>query len=160
KLFTITYSFRDEPDSPHHRKQFLMLEWYRKNERYEKIMQDTKDLVTFCFEHMKKVKAPLRDTSAPNFQSATVSEIFKDILGIEILNFLELKDIKELLKKDFSDVPVPETPLEWDDYFFLLYLNKIEPEISKIPALLLYEFPNHLSALSTIKTTDTRVCER
>src|SRR5690606_11836214 len=50
--------------------------------------------------------------------------------------------------------------LEWDDYFFLLYLNKIEPEISKIEALLLYEFPHHLSALSTLKKEDERVCER
>src|SRR5688500_2752905 len=39
-IFSLSYCFRDEPDSPIHRSQFIMLEWYRKNERYEKIMQD------------------------------------------------------------------------------------------------------------------------
>ncbi|MCO4753987.1 MAG: hypothetical protein KC478_05875, partial [Bacteriovoracaceae bacterium] len=33
-IFNISYCFRDEPSSPIHRSQFLMLEWYRKNERY------------------------------------------------------------------------------------------------------------------------------
>ena len=28
-IFTISYCFRDEPSSPIHRSQFLMLEWYR-----------------------------------------------------------------------------------------------------------------------------------
>jgi lysyl-tRNA synthetase class 2 len=67
--------------------------------------------------------------------------------------------IKKLLKQ-FPDVPVPEVELEWDDYFFLLYLNKIEPEITKTPLLMIYEFPAPLSALSTLKTQDPRVCER
>jgi elongation factor P--beta-lysine ligase len=46
KLFSMSYCFRDEPDSPVHRSQFLMLEWYRKNERYEKIMQDVEELIS------------------------------------------------------------------------------------------------------------------
>ena len=28
-IYTISYCFRDEPISPIHRPQFLMLEWYR-----------------------------------------------------------------------------------------------------------------------------------
>jgi lysyl-tRNA synthetase class 2 len=58
-------------------------------------------------------------------------------------------------------VPVPESELEWEDYFFLLYLNKIETVISKkYPFLLISEFPAPLSALSTLKKSDPRVCER
>src|SRR4051812_37719705 len=40
KIFSLGYCFRDEPSSPIHRSQFMMLEWYRKHERYEKIMED------------------------------------------------------------------------------------------------------------------------
>ena len=50
--------------------------------------------------------------------------------------------------------------LSWDDYYFLLFLNKIEPLLVHYPYLLLYEFPHHLSALSTLKEADPRVCER
>lgn len=160
KLFTLTYSFRDEPKSPHHRNQFLMLEWYRKNETYHKIMQDTEKLIEWCYEHMKNFGAPMRWKAVPLFQKATVEELFKDILKVDILEYLDSASLKSLIEKDFKDVPLPSVELEWDDYFFLLYLNKIEPQIVKIPALLLYEFPCHLSALSTLKKDDPRVCER
>src|SRR5687767_3032706 len=40
RIFTLSYCFRDEPSSPIHRPQFLMLEWYRANARYETIMDD------------------------------------------------------------------------------------------------------------------------
>ena len=38
--------------------------------------------------------------------------------------------------------------------------NLIEPKISKFQALMITEFPAPLSALSTLKDSDPRVCER
>ena len=49
---------------------------------------------------------------------------------------------------------------EWDDYYFLLFLNKIEPKLAKIPYILIKEFPAPLAALSTLKSSDNRVAER
>lgn len=156
KLFSLSYCFRDEPDSPIHRNQFIMLEWYRKHERYEKIMQDTEELIQYCLRSNLPVKKNLKEQK---MVKKTMQEIFLEYLNINILNYLDVTSIKELLSK-FPDVPVPAAECEWDDYFFLLYLNKIEPEIAKIPLLLIYEFPAPLSALSTLKSSDLRVCER
>jgi lysyl-tRNA synthetase class 2 len=89
----------------------------------------------------------------------TMQELFQEELGIDILNYLEVDQIKKLLTQ-FPDVPVPITELEWDDYFFLLYLNRIEPQFKKYPLLLITEFPSPLSALATLKKSDPRVCER
>lgn len=160
KIFTISYCFRDEPDSSIHRKQFIMLEWYRKHARYESIMQDTMDLIDFCMREGVKKKLPLRKQleGAP-FVKKTMQQLFQDELGIDILNYLTVDTIKDLLKK-FPDVPVPEAELEWDDYFFLLYLNRIEPKLNSYPLIMIYEFPAPLSALSTLKESDSRVCER
>lgn len=155
-IFSITYCFRDEPDSPIHRNQFIMLEWYRKHERYEKIMQDVEELINYCLNSKLPVKANLKNQK---LVKKTMQEMFQEILGIDILNYLDIPSIKGLLKK-YPDVPVPATECEWDDYFFLLYLNKIEPEMAKYPLLMIYEFPAPLSALSTLKESDPRVCER
>lgn len=156
KLFSISYCFRDEPDSPIHRSQFLMLEWYRKHERYEKIMKDTEELIKYCLNS----KLPIRkNLVGQKLVKKTMQELFQEVLNIDILNYLTVPSIKELLMQ-FPDVPVPNSECEWDDYFFLLYLNKIEPEITKYPLLLVYEFPAPLSALSTLKKDDPRVCER
>lgn len=157
KIFSLSYCFRDEPNSPIHRSQFIMLEWYRKHERYEKIMTDVEELIIHC---LKSPKLPIK----PSMKEAklvrkTMQELFLEILKVDVLDFLSVDKIKTLLDK-FPDVPVPEARLDWDDYFFLLYLNKIEPEIVKYPLLLIYEFPAPLAALSTIKASDPRVCER
>jgi len=159
-IFTITYCFRDEPNSPIHRSQFLMLEWYRKHAHYEKIMEDTEKLIEFCITKGAELGMPLRDEMKnQSMQKITMQELFLKELGIDILNYLDVPSIKELLK-NYPDVPVPPSELEWDDYFFLLYLNKIEPKIAEYPMLMIYEFPAPLKALSTLKPSDPRVCER
>jgi len=161
KIFTLTYSFRDEPESPIHRPQFIMLEWYRKNERFESIMKDMEELIQYIIKNGPQRGLRLRDSiSSSKIIKKTMQEIFQDELGIDILQYLDVASIKNLLNR-FPEVPVPNSELEWDDYFFLLYLNKIEPSISKkYPLLMLSEFPAPLSALSTLKESDPRVCER
>lgn len=159
-IFSLSYCFRDEPDSPVHRSQFLMLEWYRKNERYEKIMKDVEEMILFCIDHGVKKGLPLRpEMKNPKMVKLTMQELFQEELQIDILNYLDVPSIQNLLKQ-FPDVPVPKVELEWDDYFFLLYLNKIEPKLKDIPLLMITEFPAPLSALSTLKNEDPRVCER
>lgn len=157
KIFSISYCFRDEPSSPIHRPQFLMLEWYRKHERYEKIMADVEGLIAHCLKHRTlAIRDELRHASMVRM---TMQELFNRILNVDILDYLTVDKIK-LLLKSFPDVPTPAQDLPWDDYFFLLYLNKIEPEIKDYPLLMITEFPAPLSALSTLKKTDPRVCER
>ncbi|MBP9682121.1 MAG: hypothetical protein KBD76_12000 [Bacteriovorax sp.] len=162
-LFTLSYSFRDEPNATNHRPQFLMLEWYRTGAHYSQIMQDCEDLFRHCLQILEEKNHPI-DTDLKNcsYQKATIQELFLDKLNIDILDFLEKRDLKKLIEKNFKDVPLPSKgeELSWDDYYFLLFLNKIEPHLTHYPYLLLYEFPNHLSALSTLKKDDPRVCER
>jgi elongation factor P--(R)-beta-lysine ligase len=158
KIFTISYCFRDEPESPVHRPQFIMLEWYRAHERYESIMKDVNGLIDYVIIKGKEKSFPLRFEN-PKLVKKTMQEIFLEELNVDILNYLDVASIKDLLKQ-FPDVPVPSIDLEWDDYFFLLYLNKIENKLSRYPILMITEFPAPLSALSTLKETDPRVCER
>ena len=162
-IFTLGYAFRDEPDATNHRPQFLMLEWYRTQAHYSKIMDDCEKLTqsSLQFLESKNIKVD-QDLKNAKFERATIQEIFQDMLKIDILDFLETKDLRELIEKNFRDVPLPVMgeELAWDDYYFLLFLNKIEPHLTHFPYLLLYEFPYHLSALSTLKAEDPRVCER
>jgi lysyl-tRNA synthetase class 2 len=161
KIFTISYCFRDEPRSPIHRNQFVMCEWYRKHERYEAIMDDCENLILFTSEYLKEVKAPIKkEFNTDSFQRVTVQELFQEFLKINILDFLDTDDLINKIKRDFKNVPLPDQRCEWDDYYFLLFLNEIEPHLANFDLLLLYEFPAHLSALSTIKKSDPRVCER
>jgi lysyl-tRNA synthetase class 2 len=163
KIFTINYAFRNEPEATNHRPQFLMLEWYRKDEHYSKLMDDCKELFLYSLNYLDEKNIAI-DSNLKNisFEKCTIQELFMEFLNIDILNFLEKEDLKNLIEKNFLDVPLPTMGenLSWDDYYFLLFLNKIEPHLTHYPYLLLYEFPHHLSALSTLKNSDSRVCER
>ena len=140
-----------------------MLEWYRRNAHYEAIMKDCENLFSYCLNELESKNHNVdQDLKKCKFEKATIQELFLEMLNIDILNFLEINDLKELIEKNFKDVPLPSLGenLSWDDYYFLLFLNKIEPHLTHYPYLLLYEFPHHLSALSTLKPSDPRVCER
>jgi len=158
-IFTISYSFRDEPISEIHRPSFLMCEWYRKNEFYTQIMDDCESLIKYCHGYLKNKSVPTKELNY-KFQRVTVQDLFLETLNLDILNFLDKDDLKKKIKLDHRDVPLPEQDLSWDDYYFLLFLNKVEPTLLEIPYILLYNFPHHLKALSTINNNDSRVCDR
>lgn len=158
-IFTISYCFRDEPTSDIHRNQFLMLEWYRKNKRYEKIMDDVESLITYSLEYLNEKLVPIKNNNI-QFERVTMDELFQEFLNFSILDFLDTTELVSKIKKDHKDIPLPNVECDWDDYFFLIFLNKIEKKLENFPYILISEYPKHLSALSTISKKDPRVCER
>lgn len=148
KIYNISYCFRDEPVSETHRPQFLMLEWYRANENYQKIKLDCKELIS-----------NLPENAFSKLDEVTVSELFQEYCKFEILNFLDHGELYLKITKDFKKLSVTKE-LPWEDLFFMLFLNEIEPKLKKIPAIIVDEYPAPLSALATLKDSDPRVCQR
>lgn len=157
-IYSLAYCFRDEPSSPIHRVQFLMLEWYRLHARYETIMDDVEDLITWCLSNTPVTIRP--EVKDQKLVRMTMEELWFETIQRSPLDFLDKRELKTLIQRDFPEVPLPSVELPWDDLFFLLHLNKVETQLKRWPLLLVNEFPAPLAALSTIKTSDPRVCER
>jgi lysyl-tRNA synthetase class 2 len=157
KIFSLSYVFRDEPESPHHRPQFIMLEWYRKNVSYEQLMTDCQDLINFCAEELNKKGIA---ATKKKIQKATVSEIFFQFLNLDILQYLDALALENLIKNHFPEIPLPKEKLSWEDLYFLLFLNKIESRLNTDWPWIIYEFPFPLKAYSTLKKQAPRVCQR
>lgn len=155
--YTLSYCFRDEPKSEWHRNQFLMLEWYRKNESYQKIMQDCEELLSFFQGSPLKNHITL---SSHETQQLTVKETFQEFLKTDLNELLTLNEIKSYISKDHQDLSGVDEINEWEDAFFLLFLNKVEPIFKNIPSLILKEFPIQLAALSEASKEDPRYCQR
>ena len=157
-VYSLSYCFRDEPTSPIHRPQFLMLEWYRLGTRYEAIMDDVEALILFCIQHSKvPVRSPIKSAQ---FTRMTMRELWMQTINVDPLEYLDSAKLRNLIETQFKDVPLPRVELLWDDLFFLLHLNKVEAHMNRWPLLMVTEFPAPLSALSTLKVSDPRVCER
>ncbi len=162
KIYSLNWSYRDEPNGAHHRPQFLMLEWYRSGEHYTKLMSETAQIINLSYEHLAQLGAPVKKNLDLNIQIASVDELFREYAQFSILDFIDSKEeLYQKLKSDFSELPIPKlNEVSWDDLFFITFLNVIEPELAKIDFLLVKEYPAPLAALSTIKQDDPRVCER
>lgn len=156
RIFNISYCFRDEPRSETHRSQFLMLEWYKTESTYKDIMKETMEL---AHELSKKYSVNESFKNA-EFKILTVKEAFKNFCEIDLDDIKNATHFKKEIETKFPGIPMPEELLSWDDYFFLLFLNEIEPKLKKIPKLILTDYPASQAALSTIKKSDPSVCER
>jgi len=156
KIFTISYSFRDEPASETHRPQFLMLEWYRSGATYLDIQRESIELIN---QLTKKYSCTEELKEAP-FEIFTIKEAFLKFSGTDLDQLKTSHEFKKHIERNFSHLPLPKEDLTWDDYFFLLFLNEIEPKLKSIPKVILKDYPASQAALSTIKETDPSVCER
>ena len=150
KIYNISYCFRDEPYSETHRPQFLMLEWYRSGNHYTEIMGDVENLIRH-FEPQVDIRR------------ATVQQLFQEFLGIDILELDHKEKLQTWIEDNLSRLNIGKQDFQsfsWDDLFFVLWLNEIEPQLKKYPALIVSEYPASMAALSTLKDKDPRVCER
>lgn len=164
KIFTQSFCFRDEPSSEHHRAQFIMLEWYRKNSDYNQIIRDLVDLFKFSIKRLEKNNIKI-NKQFKNFSPiiTTIDEIFVEVLGFHILDYLSKDSLLSFTKENLPQVPLPKEQdqlLSWDDLYFLIFLNLIEPTLKSYPFVVLTQFPYHLSSLSSINIEDDRVCNR
>lgn len=161
-IFSIGHSFRDEPESPIHRPQFLMLEWYRTNVHYHKIIQDLEDLSNHLLSFASSIGLPPKFQDKVKVLRKTVGELFDELLKLDIHKYQDKGDLYQLIQKDHPDIALPllNEKLSIDDLFFLLFLNKIEPHLDKYDFLIVDEYPHYLSALSTLHPENPLVCQR
>lgn len=152
-IYTLSYCFRDEPSSEWHRPQFLMLEWYRSGASIHQIIQDCQQLLA-CLQNALNI-----NQSYPH-KVLSVKDAFQIFLNANLDELLVTEKLKQYIQEHHSELAgVSELEL-WEDLFFLLFLNKIEPELKQYPSLFLTHFPAQLAALSRLDPDDPRYCLR
>ncbi len=138
-IFEIAKVFRNkEQESSWHKPEFMMLEWYRKNVDYKKIMTDFEELfISLNVNETLMYQGDKYDLKRP-WPRFSVSELFS-----------------HACRQAGSRVP------EVEDEFFYKFLNEIEPKLrdSGKPAIV-YDWPANMASLSRKKPEDPRFAER
>ncbi len=149
RIFQISSSFRFEPVSPIHHPEFQMLEWYRAYSGYESIMKDTEELFEFIAK--KKNGSPVIrfgqdeiDLKTP-WPRTTVRELFLQHTGLKISEDLPIHALRTYCEKQGHPAPADAS---WDDLYFLIWLNEIEPKLPKNRPLIIYHYPPSQAALA------------
>lgn len=161
QIYQICHAFRNGEASSRHSAEFTILEWYRANAGYKDIMDDcvhllrhvakTIDIITYRYHGM--ASDPFKD-----WEIISVTSAFKIYAGIELEEFLQNP---EQFKKAVSALGIRTDDGDtWDDLFFRVMAEKIEPHLGHPAPTILYDYPAHMAPLSRPCADNSRFGER
>jgi lysyl-tRNA synthetase class 2 len=140
KIFEIAPCFRNGEITEKHQPEFTLLEWYRAYDRGESIRQDVEKLVAYLSRKLK-VPGPRR------VSRYTVTELFQKYLQFDLLPETSLAELKSLAEKTGVDARSAESI---DDYFFLIFMDKIESRLPFDELIFVEKYPPYQAALARL----------
>ncbi|MFV8256307.1 EF-P lysine aminoacylase EpmA [Bdellovibrio bacteriovorus] len=140
KIFELAPCFRNGEVTERHQPEFLMLEWYRAYASLKLIKEDTIKLVNHLAQAMK-VAGPAKVTSY------SVAELFKIYCGFDLKPDTSKEELKTLAEKIGVDVRSAESI---DDYFFLIFMDKIESQLPADELVFVEKYPPYQAALARL----------
>jgi elongation factor P--(R)-beta-lysine ligase len=154
RIFNLGHVFRNRERTPTHAPEFTMLEWYRAEEDYRQIIEDSLDLVKLASIGPFAWKGRTADPFA-EAEWLSVSDAFQRHAGVNLLPTLHDRDALAgqspvALGKDDS----------WSDIFSRILVEKVEPHLGQGRVTVLYEYPASEAALARTCAHDPRVAER
>ncbi|MDD5145582.1 MAG: EF-P lysine aminoacylase EpmA [Candidatus Pacebacteria bacterium] len=161
KIFELARVFRgNESFGGNHNPEFTMLEWYRKDSSYLQIMKDTEELILFLNKKINhsnylKCRGEKINLKTP-WKRLSVKEAF---LNFAKINLDEVKNIEDFKKKIKNRQYFTQSN-DWNDLFYLVFLNEIEPRIPKDKPIIIYDYPLPQAALAKKKTKNSFYAER
>ena len=161
KIYQICHVFRNCEGSKRHSPEFTMIEWYRTQSDYTHIMNDCVDLLRHCADTVEIKHYRYKNHECDPFaewEKLSVSEAFERYANIDLAAFL---DNKAGFRQAVSDLGLHTAEDDgWDDLFFRVMDDRIEPQLGmKVPTFL-YDYPASMASLSRRKPEDPRFAER
>lgn len=165
KIFTFAPVFRNRERGALHHPAFTMLEWYRTNEPYERLMEDCATLLRLAAEAAGTSTMTHGARTADPFatpERVTVAQAFQRFAGIDVLATLDGEvGNRDALAKSATRADISIAPDDtWGDIFSRILVEKVEPNIGNGRATLLTEYPACQAALARRSASDPRVAER
>lgn len=153
KPYQICHVFRNGDDSPKHSPEFTLLEWYRASTDYKAMMDDCINMLRYVAEKLEIQEYKYKQFSASPFLEwniISVTEAFEKYAQIKLDNCLEdnVESLRDAARK--AGVSVRDND-RWDEVFFAVMQEKIEPHLGMGVPTILYDYPLSLASLSKRK---------
>ena len=152
-IFQLARVWRDEPWSDTHAPEFTMLEWYDLHDNMEALMHETFALLQATLPPVVSCKGITTRLDEPEF--LTVAEAFFRYVGADVL--ATSGDAQALAAQAETRLRENE---DWEDLFFRLMLERVEPHLGQERATFLTHWPVAQAALARRCPQDQRVAER
>jgi len=168
RIFEFARVFRNRERSRLHHPEFTLLEWYRANEPYERVMQDCTAILRVAaeaagaarFTYLGRDCDPLVEP-----ERVTVADAFAGIAGIDLMATLPAEPDApahhDALRREAEAAGVRVAADDsWSDIFSRILTQKIEPHLGAGRPAILYDYPASEAALARRKPSNHRLAER
>lgn len=164
RIFSLVHCFRNRERTALHAPEFTMLEWYRANEPYERIIADTVELLRLAaratgtpLTWRGKVCDPLGEP-----EHLSVAEAFARHAGIDLLATLKPRgsDREALANQARAQGIAFAQDDSWSDIFSRILVERVEPKLGQGRPTVLFEYPAVEAALARVSPRDPRIAER
>jgi elongation factor P--(R)-beta-lysine ligase len=157
--------FRNRERGPLHHPEFTLVEWYRANEPYERLMADCAALLVEAARAADAVQFSFRSKTMDPFaapERLTVAEAFARHAGIDLLATIKARQgERAALAAAAAKVGIVTAADDtWGDIFSRIMTERVEPQLGVGRATVLDEYPLPLAALARAKPGSNQVAER
>ena len=152
-IFQFARVWRNGEGGALHAAEFTMLEWYRPETGMDALINEVVELLRTVLPAVVRCRGITSDLS--RFERLTVAEAFTRHVGVDLLAIGE--DAAGLAAAARVRLRKGET---WEDLFFRLLLERIEPHLGRQHPTFLTHWPAAQAALARRDPADPRVAER
>lgn len=153
RIFQLARVWRNGESGPLHAPEFTMLEWYRPGADMDDLIAETESYLRAVLPPIVTCRGVTTDLSC--FERLTMSEAFSRYVGVDLL--ASAGDAAQLAATAGAALRPCET---WEDLFFRLLLERIEPHIGRGHPTFLTHWPASQAALARRDPADLRVALR
>jgi lysyl-tRNA synthetase class 2 len=153
KIFQLARVWRNGEASALHAPEFTMLEWYSPGLGFSALMDETEQYLRAVLPPVLTRRGLSTDLSA--FERLTMAEAFSRYAGTDLLG--TLGDARALARSAGARLRDGET---WEDLFFRLLLERVEPQLGRAHPTFLTHWPSAQAALAVHDPADPRVALR
>lgn len=172
-IYQMARVFRNAERSATHHPEFSMLEWYRSGFSLNDLMTETEELVARVARAVGAERLHWNGHTPDPFQPwqrLSVAGSFALYGQIDLLSALErgiarsgnpMEPDAGPLAHEAAPKGIVASPEDrFDDVFFRIFLELIEPNLGLERPTILYGYPLCMAALSRVSQTDSRLAER
>ena len=152
-IFQLARVWRNGEGSDLHAAEFTMLEWYRPGAGMNSLIDETSAYLRAVLPPIVTCRGVTTDLS--RIERLTVAEAFARYAGADVLAAAD--DAPGLAASAGMRLREGET---WEDLFFRLLLERIEPHLGRAHPTFLTHWPAAQAALARRDPADPRVAER
>jgi elongation factor P--(R)-beta-lysine ligase len=152
-IFQLARVWRNGEGSATHAPEFTMLEWYRPGATLDDLIAETLSLLRAVLPETMRVRGVT--TALAEAERLTMAEAFARHVGADVL--ATEGDAAALAAEAGTPLRAGEG---WEDLFFRLLLERIEPHLGRAHPTFLTHWPAAQAALARRDPADPRVAER